>query len=242
MDDLIAAVEREEADVGLAFDGDGDRLGVVTNQGEIIWPDRAMMLFAKDILLRNKGAAIVFDVKCSRHLPLLVRECGGEPIMWRTGHSHIKAKIRASGALFGGEFSGHLCFAERWYGFDDAAYSAARLVEILTADSRSVHDLFAQFPAALATPEIKIATTDSAKFETMRQLQGNAHFDGGTIDAIDGIRVDYADGWGLVRPSNTSPVLSLRFEADSHDALARIQDAFDAALRTVDSSYSFRSL
>ena len=259
LDDLIAAVERESADVGVAFDGDGDRLGVVTNRGEIIWPDRAMMLFAKDILLRNcrlrsvlpesdglstareSCAAIVFDVKCSRHLPALVREYGGEPIMWRTGHSHIKAKIRASGALLGGEFSGHLCFADRWYGFDDATYSAARLIESLAADCRSVHDIFAEFPAAIATPEIKIATTDSAKFEAIRQLQGNAQFNGGTVNAIDGVRVDYADGWGLVRASNTSPVLSLRFEADSQDALLRIQDSFDAALRGVDPSYSFLS-
>lgn len=236
---LVAAVEREGADIGVAFDGDGDRLGVVTNRGEIIWPDRAMMLFAKDILLRNSGAAIVFDVKCSRHLSTLVREYRGQPIMWRTGHSHIKAKIRASGALFGGEFSGHLCFAERWYGFDDATYSAARLVQILSADRRSAHEIFAEFPTALATPEIKVATTDSAKFEAMRQLQGNPHFDGGAINTIDGIRVDYADGWGLVRPSNTSPVLSLRFEADSADALERIQGSFDAALRSIDPSYSF---
>ena len=239
--DLIAAVAREGADLGLAFDGDGDRLGVITNGGEIIWPDRAMMLFAKDILQRNHGAAIVFDVKCSRHLPMLVRDCGGEPIMWRTGHSHIKAKIRGAGALFGGEFSGHLCFAERWYGFDDATYSAARLVEILAADARSVHEVFAEFPAAIATPEIKLASTDSAKFEAMRKLHGNAHFEGGTVNTIDGIRVDYADGWGLVRPSNTSPVLTLRFEADSQTALARIQDSFDAALRGVHPSYGFRT-
>ena len=233
-------MKREDADLGLAFDGDGDRLGVVTNEGDIIWPDRTMMLFAKDILQRNPGGIIVFDVKCSRHLPMLVREYGGEPIMWRTGHSHIKAKIRSTGALFGGEFSGHLCFAERWYGFDDATYSAARLVEILAADARSPHDVFAEFPAAIATPEIKLASTDSAKFQAMDALSGNAHFNGGTVNTIDGIRVDYADGWGLVRPSNTSPVLTLRFEADSQAALARIQDSFDAALRGVDPHYGFR--
>lgn len=238
--DLIATVKREGADLGLAFDGDGDRLGVVTNEGAIIWPDRTMMLFAKDILQRNPGAAIVFDVKCSRHLPMLVREYGGEPIMWRTGHSHIKAKIRSTSALFGGEFSGHLCFAERWYGFDDATYSAARLVEILAADARSPHDVFAEFPAAIATPEIKLTSTDSAKFQAMDALSGNVHFNGGTVNTIDGIRVDYADGWGLVRPSNTSPVLTLRFEADSEAALARIQDSFDAALRGVDPRYGFR--
>ena len=240
LDDLIAAVQAQRADVGIAFDGDGDRLGVVTNRGDIIWPDRAMMLFARDILGRNPSARVVFDVKCSRHLPTLIHACGGKPIMWKTGHSHIKAKIRTEGALFGGEFSGHLCFGERWYGFDDAIYSAARLVEILAADGRTAHAIFAEFPAAIATPEIKIATTEHAKFEIMERLAGTADFRPGTLNDIDGIRVDYADGWGLVRPSNTSPVLSLRFEADNDAALRRIQDTFDAALRHIDERLSFR--
>ena len=240
LDDLIAAVRAQRADVGIAFDGDGDRLGVVTERGDIIWPDRAMMLFARDILGRNPGAGVVFDVKCSRHLPALIRTWGGKPIMWKTGHSHIKAKIRAEGALLGGEFSGHLCFAERWYGFDDAIYSAARLVEILAAETRSAHAVFADLPAATATPEVKIATTESAKFEIMERLAREADFSAGTLNDIDGIRVDYADGWGLVRPSNTSPVLSLRFEADDEAALNRIQDTFDAALRRIDESLAFR--
>ncbi len=238
--DLIAAVKREAADIGLAFDGDGDRLGVVTGKGEVIWPDRTMMLFATDVLARNPGATIVFDVKCSRHLPVLVRECGGEPIMWRTGHSHIKAKIQASGALLGGEFSGHLCFADRWYGFDDASYAAARLVEILAATERSADDVFAELPTAVATPEIKIATDEEAKFDIMRRLGESPAFDGGTVNTIDGIRVDYPEGWGLVRPSNTSPMLTLRFEADKASDLDRIQDLFNGALGAIDKRLSFR--
>ena len=234
LDDLVATVRAQRADIGIAFDGDGDRLGVVTDRGDIVWPDRAMMLFAGDILAHNPGASIVFDVKCSRHLPALIRTCGGKPIMWKTGHSHIKAKIRADGALFGGEFSGHLCFADRWYGFDDAIYSAARLVEILAADGRTAHEIFAEFPTALATPELKIATTERAKFEVMERLRREANFGAGVVNDIDGIRVDYADGWGLVRPSNTSPVLSLRFEADDQAALDRIQGTFDTALRRID--------
>ena len=240
---LIAAVREHRADLGVAFDGDGDRLGVVTERGEIVWPDRAMMLFARDILSRNPGAGIVFDVKCSRHLPALIRACGGAPMMWKTGHSHIKAKIRASGALFGGEFSGHFCFAERWYGFDDGIYSAARLAEIIAADGRPAGEVFAAFPAALATPEIKVATTDQAKFAIVRELAaalGATEGETETVNDIDGLRVDCANGWGLARASNTSPALSLRFEADDEAALARIQARFNAALKAVDDDLSFR--
>ena len=236
--DLIAAVRSRGADVGVAFDGDGDRLGVVTDAGEIIWPDRVMMLFARDILQRRPGAGIVFDVKCSRHLPALVRSCGGEPIMCQTGHSHIKAKIRASGAAFGGEFSGHLCFADRWFGFDDGIYSAARLVEILAAEKRPASAVFAEFPKGVATSEIKLPTTEQRKFAIVEQLRASPLLCAGGADAtvttIDGLRVDFADGWGLARASNTSPVLSLRFEADDEQALARIRHAFDAALRAID--------
>ena len=236
--DLIAAVRSRGADVGVAFDGDGDRLGVVTDAGEIIWPDRVMMLFARDILQRRPGAGIVFDVKCSRHLPALVRSCGGEPIMCQTGHSHIKAKIRASGAAFGGEFSGHLCFADRWFGFDDGIYSAARLAEVLAADERPASAVFAEFPKGIATPEIKLPTTEQRKFAIVEQLCASPLLCAGGADAtvttIDGLRVDFADGWGLARASNTSPVLSLRFEADDEQALARIRHAFDAALRAID--------
>ena len=236
--DLIAAVQSRKADVGVAFDGDGDRLGVVTDCGEIIWPDRVMMLFAREILHRRPGAGIVFDVKCSRHLPAVVRSRGGEPIMCQTGHSHIKAKIRASGAAFGGEFSGHLCFADRWFGFDDGIYSAARLAEILAADERPASAVFAEFPKGVATPEIKLPTTEQRKFTIVEQLRASPLLCAGGADAtvttIDGLRVDFADGWGLARASNTSPVLSLRFEADDEQALARIRHAFDAALRAID--------
>ena len=239
LQDLIAAVRDEGADLGVAFDGDGDRLGVVTDAGEIIWPDRAMMLFARDILRRHPGAGVVFDVKCSRHLPAVVYAAGGVPTMWKTGHSHIKAQIRASGALLGGEFSGHVCFADRWFGFDDGIYSAARLVEILAAEPRSASAVFAELPLALATPEIKLPTTEQGKFAIMAALRRNeAAFTEGRPDAvlttIDGVRVDFADGWGLARASNTSPALTLRFEADSDSALAHVRGAFAAALRAID--------
>ena len=237
--DVIEAVRTTGADLGIAFDGDGDRLGVVTDEGDIVWPDRTMMLFSRDLVSRNPGARVVFDVKCSRHLPALVRGCGGEPIMWKTGHSHIKAKIRDSGALLGGEFSGHICFVERWFGFDDAIYSAARLVEILAADPRPANEVFADFPATVATPEIKVPTTEARKFAIVDELAACADFDGGDVNCIDGVRVDYADGWGLLRPSNTSPNLSLRFEADDSTALDRIQGVFEAALTTIDANLSF---
>lgn len=237
LEDLIAAVAAEKADVGLAFDGDGDRLGVVTDRGEIIWPDRTMMFFSQDVIARNPGATVVFDVKCSRNLPRLVRQWGGRPIMWKTGHSHIKAKIRASGALFGGEFSGHFCFADRWYGFDDGIYSAARLVQILAADMRSCSELFEAFPQAVATPEIKLPATEGGKFDLVRRLGEriacmSAHL-GAEVNRVDGVRLDLADGWGLARASNTSPTIGLRFEADDHAALQRIQEIFDAALQEV---------
>ena len=237
--DVIEAVRAADADLGIAFDGDGDRLGVVTDEGEIVWPDRAMMLFSRDLVSRNPGAKVVFDVKCSRHLPALVRDFGGEPIMWKTGHSHIKAKIRDSGALLGGEFSGHICFVERWFGFDDAIYSAARLVEILAADPRPASEVFADFPATVATPEIKVGTTEARKFAIVEELAACTDFDGGDVNGIDGLRVDYRDGWGLVRPSNTSPNLSLRFEADDAAALDRIQAVFDGALAAIDTDLRF---
>ena len=231
LEHLIAAVGEERADLGLAFDGDGDRLGVVTDRGDIVWPDRTLMLFSRDIIGRNPDAAVVFDVKCSRHLPALIRACGGRPLMCKTGHTHIKAEVRRAGALLGGEFSGHFCFADRWFGFDDAIYSAARLVEILAADPRPVHAVVGELPAPWATAEVNVPTTEREKFEVMARLAATARFAGGRITDIDGIRVDYADGWGLIRPSNTSPMLGMRFEADSDAALARIRCEFEAALR-----------
>ncbi len=240
LEDLQTVVQAEQADVGLAFDGDGDRLGVVTNSGQIIWPDKLIMLFAQDIVSRNPGADIIYDVKCSRHLNNIISELGGRPIMWKTGHSHMKAKIKETGALLAGEFSGHICFGERWYGFDDALYTAVRLLEILGAEDDTADDVFAQFPVTFTTPEIKITTTEAEKFEVMEKLKAGADWGEGTITSIDGIRVDYSDGWGLVRPSNTSPVLSLRFEADGPAALERIQDEFQKQLSEIDSNLSFR--
>lgn len=240
LQDLIDVVKDEKADLGLAFDGDGDRLGVVTPSGEIIWPDKLLMLFAQDIVGRNPGADIIYDVKCSRHLNNLISEYGGRPIMWRTGHSHMKAKLKETGALLAGEFSGHICFAERWYGFDDALYSAARLLEIIGAENKTVDEIFAQFPVTFATPELKIETSEQRKFEVIEELTKSADWDGGTVTDIDGVRVDFADGWGLVRASNTSPVLSLRFEADGQAALDRIQNLFQQALTAIDPELKFR--
>jgi phosphomannomutase/phosphoglucomutase len=239
LEDLITVVKDERADVGLAFDGDGDRLGVVTNTGEIVWPDKLLMLFSRDIVGRNPGADIIFDVKCSRHLNAIISEYGGRPIMWKTGHSHMKAKLKETGALLAGEFSGHICFGERWFGFDDALYSAARLLEILGGESRSTDALFAEFPITFSTPEIKVPTTDSAKFAIMERLAKEGHFGSGTVTTIDGIRVDYPDGFGLVRPSNTSPVLTLRFEADGQAALDRIQRVFREQLSKIDPKLKF---
>jgi phosphomannomutase/phosphoglucomutase len=238
--DLITVVKAEQAHLGLAFDGDGDRLGMVTASGEIVWPDKLIMLFAKDIVSRNPGADIIYDVKCSRHLNTLISDNGGRPIMWKTGHSHIKAKLKETGAMLGGEFSGHIFFGERWYGFDDALYSAARLLEIVGAENRTTDELFAQFPATFSTPEIKIETTESEKFNIIGQLQSTADFGAGTLTVIDGVRVDYPEGWGLIRASNTSPVLTLRFEADSQAELDRIQDLFQEQLIAVDPSLKFR--
>jgi len=239
LEDLITVVQAENADIGLAFDGDGDRLGVVTDTGDIIWPDKLLMLFAQDVVGRNPGSDIIYDVKCSRHLNTLVSDLGGHPIMWKTGHSHIKAKIKETGALLAGEFSGHICFGERWYGFDDAIYSAARLLEILGTEDRSVSEVFSQFPVTFTTPEIKIHTTESAKFEIMEQLRAGGDFGDGTLTDIDGIRVDYADGWGLIRPSNTSPVLVLRFEADAQEPLDRIANLFRRQLAAIDPALTF---
>ena len=237
--DLITVVKAEGADIGLAFDGDGDRLGVVTERGEIIWPDRLLMLFCRDIVGRNPGADVIFDVKCSRHLNALIAEYGGRPIMWRTGHSHIKAKMKETQALIGGEFSGHICFGERWYGFDDGLYSAARLLEILAAEGASAGEVFDEFPNPPSTPEMKIKTTEEAKFRIIEALARGTGFEGGDLTTIDGVRVDYPEGWGLIRASNTSPTLTLRFEADDAAALTEIQQRFEQALQQVDPELTF---
>ena len=239
LQDLIAKVKETGADVGLAFDGDGDRLGVVTPAGEIIWPDKLMMFFAEDICRRHPGETVIFDVKCSRHLATIIREAGGEPLMWKTGHSHIKAKIKETQSPLAGEFSGHLCIVENWYGFDDAIFSAGRLLQLLSQTSASADECFAKYPVTVTTPEIKIQTSEDHKFSVMHELSQSGDFGQGEMTLIDGIRVDFANGWGLIRPSNTSPVLSLRFEANSEADLHQIQTLFQTELQKVDSSLAF---
>ena len=233
LQDLIRQVGCAGADVGLAFDGDADRLGVVTNRGHWVSPDRYMMLFAEDVLKHHPGAAIVYDVKCSRHLASVIRKRDGEAILCRTGHSYIKARVRETGAALGGEFSGHICFNERWLGFDDALYAGARLLEIAAASEVDVDTLFARYPNSHATPEIRLESSESDKFSIIERLATDGAFDGGEVTTIDGVRVDYADGFGLARASNTSPMLSLRFEADTPAALDRIQAHFRDQLAAV---------
>jgi phosphomannomutase len=230
--DLIRTVHATEAELGLAFDGDGDRLGVVTRGGNIIYPDRQLMLFARDILARVKGGQIIYDVKCSQRLPVAVREAGGEPVMWKTGHSLVKAKLKETGAPIAGEMSGHIFFAERWYGFDDAMYTAARLLEILSrsADPSAVLD---ELPTSFSTPELNVACVEGEPHRIIERLLAEAKFPGAQILTIDGLRAEYDDGFGLIRASNTTPVLVLRFEGHTEEALARIQTDFMKALKAV---------
>ncbi|MGO1460849.1 MAG: phosphomannomutase/phosphoglucomutase [Marinobacter sp.] len=231
--DLVERVKAEGADLGVAFDGDGDRLGLVTNTGKIIWPDRLLMLFARDVVSRNPGADVLYDVKCSRRLAGVITEAGGRPIMWKTGHSLMKAKMKETGALLAGEMSGHVFFAERWYGFDDGLYSAARLLEILGIEDRHSDEVFEDFPEDISTPELNVEATESSKFTIVEQLSEKGDFGDGNVSSIDGIRVDYVDGWGLCRASNTTPMLALRFEAETDEALARIKDVFRVQLKKV---------
>jgi phosphomannomutase/phosphoglucomutase len=228
--DLIACLARGEAELGLAFDGDGDRLGVVTPSGSIIYPDRQLMLFARDILSRNPGAQIIYDVKCSRNLAHWISEHGGRPLMWRTGHSLVKAKLKETGAPFAGEMSGHIFFKERWYGFDDGLYAGARLLEIVSRATDPGVVLEA-LPDSLTTPELQLPTAEGENVSLVETLKREARFEGAAeIITIDGIRVEYPDGFGLARPSNTTPVVVIRFEADSAAAMARIQRDFRAAI------------
>jgi phosphomannomutase / phosphoglucomutase len=232
--DLITAVQRTGAELGLAFDGDGDRLGVVTRSGEIIYPDRLLMLFAQDVLGRNPGANIIYDVKCTGHLANHILRHGGSPIMWKTGHSLIKAKMRETEAELAGEMSGHFFFRERWYGFDDGIYSAARLLEILASDDREPEEVFAELPKGVSTPELKVPMVEGEHYAYVERFRAQAHFDGAKVVTIDGLRADWPDGWGLVRCSNTTPSLVLRFDADDEAALKRIQQLFRAQMLAVD--------
>ena len=231
---LIERVRSSRTDLGFAFDGDGDRLGVVDGAGTIVWPDRQLMLYAADLLARERGAEIVFDVKCSRHLGKFIASRGGVPVMWKTGHSFIKKKLRQSGAPLAGEMSGHIFFADRWYGFDDALYAAARMLEILAVNARPPVEVFAELPDGISTPELKVEMGEGRQHRFVEDLARNAGALSGRFTGIDGVRVDYADGWGLVRASNTTPSLVLRFEGDSPEALARIRNVFGHALLDLD--------
>jgi len=230
LEDLIRAVKDQDLDLGLAFDGDGDRLGVVTRKGEIIWPDRQLMLYAADVLAQRPGGQIIYDVKCTRHLASWIQDHGGQALMWRTGHSLIKAKLKETGAPLAGEMSGHIFFNDRWFGFDDGLYTAARLLEILSRvedPSSTLHAL----PNATSTPELQIKTKEGENYTLVDLLKNKADFPTSRERIlIDGIRVEYEDGFGLARPSNTTPVVVLRFEADNAAALARIQAEFRAVL------------
>ena len=229
--DLINKVLDTGADLGLAFDGDGDRLGLIDNKGNVIWADRQMILYARDVISRNSGAKIIFDVKCSSLLPQDISKHGGEPIMSRTGHSFIKNKIKETGAELGGEMSGHIFFNERWYGFDDALYTGARLLEIISKNDDSCAEIFAKLPDRANTPEINIHfNKHGEQHDAISKLSHDIDFPGSEINTIDGIRVDYENGWGLVRASNTTPCLVLRFEADDKETLENIQAKFRAWL------------
>jgi phosphomannomutase/phosphoglucomutase len=228
--DVQAALAAGKGEIGFAFDGDGDRLGVVTKSGKIIYPDRQLMLFAADVLKRQPGAQIIFDVKSTRNLFAWIRDHGGQPLLWKTGHSFIKKKLQETGAPLGGEMSGHFFFKERWYGFDDALYAGARLLEILSRE-RDPGALLESLPDSISTPELHVQLAEGENYALIEQLRQRARFEGAReIITIDGLRVEYSDGFGLARPSNTTPVIVLRFEADDESALKRIQEDFRRAI------------
>ncbi len=231
--DVIKALKETDAEIGIAFDGDGDRLGVVTKDGEIIFPDRQLMLFAADVLSRVPGGQVIYDVKCTRLLAPWIRQHGGVPLMWNTGHALVKAKLKETGAPLAGEMSGHTFFKERWYGFDDGLYTGARLLEILSK-AADANPVLKNLPNAPSTPELNIKMAEGEPFALIDKLKADGKFAGAEeIITIDGVRVEYADGFGLARPSNTTPVVVLRFEADNAAALERIQQGFRQALNAV---------
>jgi len=228
---LIQELKTGPAELGLAFDGDADRLGVVTKRGKVIFPDRQLMLYARDVLSRNPGAEIIYDVKCTRLLAPWIERHGGRPLIWKTGHSLVKAKLKASGAPLAGEMSGHIFFKERWYGFDDALYCGARLLEILSKESNA-NEILEGLPDAPSTPELNWKLAEGEPHAIMAQLQGMKPFSGAQrVLTIDGVRAEFEDGFGLARASNTSPVIVLRFEGDTEDALKRIQEDFRGVLQ-----------
>ena len=230
LQDVIRALQNSDAEIGLAFDGDGDRLGVVTKDGQIIYPDRQLMLFAADVLTRHPGREILYDVKCTRHLAPWITERGGQPLMWKTGHSLVKAKMRETGAPLGGEMSGHVFFKDRWYGFDDGLYAGVRLLELLSRES-DPSALLNSLPQSDSTPELHLHLSEGENVIVMDKLRADAEFPGNVqIITIDGLRVEYEDGFGLARSSNTTPVIVMRFEAETPAALARIQGQFKSVI------------
>ncbi len=230
---LIDKVRETGAELGVAFDGDGDRLGVVDSSGKIIWPDRLMMLFAADVLSREPGADILYDVRCSRHLPGQIVKNGGRPLLWKSGHANIKAKIKESGAMLAGEMDGHIYFQERWHGFDDGIYACARLIEILSSIGKTSAEVFANLPDSVNTPELSVFLEEGENAEILKQLRFAADFSDARVTDIDGLRLDFLGGWGVVRASATLPALTFRFEADNEKSLAHIQQQFEALLRQV---------
>ncbi len=235
MVELAKAVVDENADLGIAFDGDGDRLGVVDSSGNIIKPDRVLMVLAGDVLLRNPGADVIYDVKSTKMLASHILSSGGRPIMWKSGHSLMKAKMKETGALLGGEFSGHIFFSERWYGFDDALYSAARLLEVVSGDGRSSAEMFAEIPDTINTSELQVSVAEGMQHTIMEKLAGatDKAFPNAKITDIDGIRAEYTGAWGLIRASNTTPHLVLRFEADNQEAMDKVQEVFRTVIKAV---------
>ncbi|VAW44114.1 Phosphoglucomutase @ Phosphomannomutase [hydrothermal vent metagenome] len=236
LQDLITTLKSVDADIGIAFDGDGDRLGVVTKSGEIINPDRLLMLFAKDVLSRQPGSSIIFDVKCTGHLPKSIVKHGGMPIMWKTGHSFMKAKLKETNAALAGEMSGHFFFNERWFGFDDGIYAAARLLEILDQEEGTPQEVFDTLPNSVNTPELKVHMPEGEHYKFMENFLTKAEFPDAKITTIDGIRADFAHGWGLVRCSNTTPCLVMRFDADDQKTLDIIKEEFRVQLMAVDAN------
>ncbi len=239
LQDLIVKVRETGAHLGVAFDGDGDRLAVVTPQGQIIWPDRLLMLLARDILARNPGGDVVFDVKSSRLLNSVVSESGGRPIMWKTGHAPMRAKVLETGALIGGEYSGHIFIKDRWYGFDDGLYAAARVIEIVSLRNEGIDEVFAEFPMLPTTPEIRVEVAEERKFQVIEQLVQEGEFDDARLTTIDGLRAEFPFGWGLVRASNTSAELTLRFEAETEEQLHQLKALFTREIRKIDQSIRF---
>lgn len=242
LQDLIAKVRELDADIGLAFDGDADRLGVVSNSGQIIWPDRQLMLFAIDVLQNFPGSPIIFDVKCSRDLQKVIADHGGTPVMWRTGHSIIKGKAFEINAPLSGEMSGHLFFRDRWFGFDDGMYVGMRLLEILARTDKQLDALFADLPVSISTPELKINIEEAEKIGFMQRFIQQGDFTGAKLLTLDGLRIEYSDAWALVRPSNTSSCLTLRFEAENELALEKIKNRVKTQLLLIKPDISLKGI